>query len=155
MRPKQSFPRSRKPENSGTDDKARPVSYCCAESGHKAKNPSCPAFKVTCNACHKIGHFSHVCQSSKKKIAEVREVPCPDDSDKSMSDEHVSVVGPHKHDKNITTVISGVVIDMFDSGASVNVIDSSAFRKLAQTGVTLQKSNICLFTHGTTSPLAI
>ena len=156
MRPKQSFPRSRKPQNSGTDGQARPVCYCCGESGHKAKNPNCPALKATCNACHMIGHFSRVCQSSKKKIAKVRELPCPDVSDDSVSDEHVFVVGPHQHDKNVTALISGVAIDMMiDSGASVNVIDSSAFRKLAQTGVTLHKSNIRLFTYGSTSPLAI
>ena len=117
MRPKQSFPHSRKPQNSGTDGKACPVCYCCGESGHKAKNPSCPALKAPCNPCHKIGHFSCVCQSSKKKISKVGEVPCPDDSDDSVSDEHVFVVRPYKHDKNVIAVISSIVIDMMiDSG---------------------------------------
>ena len=97
MRRKQSVPHSRKPQNTGADGKVCPVCYCCGESGHKAKNPSCPALKGTCNACHNFGHFSCACQSSKKKIAKVREVPCPDDSDDSMGDGHVFVVGPQEY----------------------------------------------------------
>ena len=115
----------------------------------KRKTPAVPHLKrLATRATRLVISLVYLCQSSKKKIAKVREVPCPDDSDDSVSDEHVFVVGPHKHDKNVTAVISGVAIDMMiDSGASVNVIDSSAFRKLAQPGVTLQKSNIRMFTY--------
>ena len=43
--------------------------FCCGLSGHKAKDPSCPANGKSCNKCGKPGHFGRVCKSSTKANA--------------------------------------------------------------------------------------
>ena len=41
------------------------VCYCCGNSGHRAKDPRCPAEGMSCNNCHKLGHFARVCRQSR------------------------------------------------------------------------------------------
>ncbi|KAJ8346450.1 hypothetical protein SKAU_G00278510 [Synaphobranchus kaupii] len=41
--------------------------YRCGSTNHLANKPSCPAVKVTCNSCGKVGHFSKVCRSGQKE----------------------------------------------------------------------------------------
>ncbi|CAB3997255.1 Retrovirus-related Pol poly from transposon opus, partial [Paramuricea clavata] len=41
------------------------VCYCCGNAGHRAKDPRCPAEGMSCNKCHKLGHFARVCRQLK------------------------------------------------------------------------------------------
>uniref|UniRef100_A0A669FAM3 Reverse transcriptase domain-containing protein n=1 Tax=Oreochromis niloticus TaxID=8128 RepID=A0A669FAM3_ORENI len=49
--------------------------FRCGSNTHLANFRQCPAAKVTCKLCHKIGHFARVCCSSKTR--DVREVHLP------------------------------------------------------------------------------
>ena len=62
-----------KPEN-GTQSK--PKRKCMWCGGQQHKRQSCPAKDVTCNSCHKRGHFQAVCLSKKQvvKRASINEV---------------------------------------------------------------------------------
>lgn len=40
--------------------------FRCGSSSHLANAPICPATKVKCNNCAKVGHFARVCRSEKK-----------------------------------------------------------------------------------------
>ena len=46
----------------------KPVSKCCFFCGSKTPHPreKCPAQGQTCSYCHKLGHFSSVCQQAVK-----------------------------------------------------------------------------------------
>ena len=41
------------------------VCYCCGNAGHRAKDPRCPAEGMSCNNCHKCGHFARVCRQPR------------------------------------------------------------------------------------------
>ncbi|XP_075532412.1 uncharacterized protein LOC142565772 [Dermacentor variabilis] len=43
--------------------------YRCGSSSHMANSAACPATNKRCHSCGKIGHFSSMCKSKKKKYA--------------------------------------------------------------------------------------
>ncbi|XP_067055906.1 uncharacterized protein [Acropora muricata] len=55
-----------KPEN---ETRSKPERKCMWCDGQQHKRQSCPAKDVTCNSCHKRGHFQAVCLF-KKQVAE-------------------------------------------------------------------------------------
>ncbi|KAK2552552.1 hypothetical protein P5673_026407 [Acropora cervicornis] len=71
-----------KPEN-GT--RSKPERKCMWCGGQQHKRQSCPAKDVTCNSCHKRGHFQAVCLSKKQvakrasinEVADLEEVEVP------------------------------------------------------------------------------
>ena len=71
-----------KPEN-GT--RLKPERKCMWCGGQLHKRQSCPAKDVTCNSCHKRGHFQAVCLSKKQvakrasinEVADLEEVEVP------------------------------------------------------------------------------
>ena len=71
-----------KPEN-GT--RSKPERKCMWCGGQQHKRQSCPAKDVTCNDCHKRGHFQAVCLSKKQvakrasinEVADLEEVEVP------------------------------------------------------------------------------
>ena len=67
-----------KPEN-GTQSKPKRKCMWCGGQQHKPQ--SCPAKDVTCNSCHKRGHFQAVCLSKKQvvKRASINEVADPEE----------------------------------------------------------------------------
>ena len=46
-----------------TNPSAGKKCYRCGSSSHLANSSSCPAKSVTCNKCHKTGHYGKVCKS--------------------------------------------------------------------------------------------
>ena len=45
----------------GNEAKAR--CYRCDREGHPSRDSCCPARNAECQRCHKIGHFTKVCQT--------------------------------------------------------------------------------------------
>ena len=46
-----------------TNPSAGKKCYRCGSSSHLANSSSCPAKSVTCNKCHKTGHYGEICKS--------------------------------------------------------------------------------------------
>ena len=57
--------RSNRPPTMIASRSSHIVCYCCGNSGHRAKDPRCPADGVSCNNCHKLGHFARVCRQPR------------------------------------------------------------------------------------------
>ena len=65
--------------------RSKPERKCMWCGGQQHKRQSCPAKDVTCNSCHKRGHFQAVCLSTKQaskrssvnEVADLEEVEVP------------------------------------------------------------------------------
>ena len=52
------------------DASARKVKcFCCAYTGHKAKDRRCPARRKQCRKCNGSGHFEAVCKTKEKQTS--------------------------------------------------------------------------------------
>ncbi|KAK7910413.1 hypothetical protein WMY93_015097 [Mugilogobius chulae] len=79
--------------------------FRCGSTTHLANNSACPAAKVTCNKCGKVGHFSRVCRSaqkeSKKTNSTTASVHCepsvPDTKQANASEVMVQEIGCAKN----------------------------------------------------------
>lgn len=99
--------------------------YNCGQSWpHSKGRSSCPARDKQCNACHKIGHFAHVCRSAPKTIHAVVRDSGTD------SDEHVFMTSAIS--KAATTspqvdinVDGEPICFTIDTGATVSVVSSN------------------------------
>ncbi|CAB4030227.1 Transposon Tf2-9 poly, partial [Paramuricea clavata] len=159
------------------------VCYCCGNAGHRAKDPRCPAEGMSCNKCHKLGHFARVCRqlkptnkpefqnpTSKNKNeiykqntgshGEIRYVygaPHPATGKSLSDDEYVFELGATGKMPHATVQIGNFPVDLIvDSGATVNVLDNEIFAKIkANSPITLSKTNLKLFPYGSSTPLSI
>ena len=75
-------PAFKKRENFKNESKSRKC-YRCGSLQHVANYNKCPAVKITCNICKKVGHFAKFCLS-QDKIHEVNKVDL-DDSTNSLN----------------------------------------------------------------------
>jgi hypothetical protein len=89
--------------------------FCCGLSGHKAKDPSCPANGKSCNKCGKPGHFGRVCKSSAKantpqsRSSNVHFMT-PRVDNESSDDEYLFTLG--NSSRKVPVIINGQAIQM-------------------------------------------
>lgn len=124
------------------------ICYCCGNVGHRAKDPRCPAEGMSCNNCHKLGHFARVCRSTsnqkdqnKKNTSqdrinkgttgshgEIRYVygaSLPATGGSSSEEEYVFELGATGKMPHAIVKIGDFPVDLIvDSGATVNVLDN-------------------------------
>lgn len=94
--------------------------FRCDRPDHLARDNSCPAKKVKCNICHKIGHYAICCKTKSKST-----VHCVAKAENN----YAFSVG--KGDNVVTCTVGGVKLDcLVDSGASVNIIDTPTWQHL-------------------------
>ena len=136
------------------------VCYCCGNAGHRAKDPRCPAEGMSCNNCHKRGHFARVCrqprsvnksptQNYKNMPQDGREInnkqntgshgamryvsgaSLPVPGESSSDDEYVFELGAAGKMPHAIVKIGDFPFDLIvDSGATVNVLDNTTFLKI-------------------------
>ena len=153
-----------------------PTQCCqCGLSWPHTKNP-CPARGKTCNKCGKPNHFAKMCltgqkspstrgqSGSQQRVPNRRHVntvlasPTRDEDDSSSDDEYVYTLG---HEPGTVRVpetnveINGVKMKMMiDTGASTDIIDEAAFRKIDQTRpIQLEEDTCRIFAYGSQSRL--
>ena len=138
----------------------------CGIDGHQWRDPQCPAQGQECRICHKRGHYARVCRSSNIHyiINDTRDCQhvSHDESATGRGDEYDEYLFTVGHSRPQTRVqVANVGIDMLiDSGASVNVIDSSTHDRMRGQSPTasdlrLNPSHVRLFPYGATSPLPV
>ncbi|KAK6493672.1 hypothetical protein HHUSO_G25 [Huso huso] len=102
--------------------------YRCGSSTHLANASTCPASKVKCNNCSKIGHFAKVCRSANRHV--VREIVVLELTVLYMND------AVSYKDKLVCTVQIGVSdthsynIDLIvDTGSSVSILPQDLYQQ--------------------------
>lgn len=134
--------------------------FCCGLSGHRAKDPSCPANGKSCNKCGKSGHFGRVCKSSGNENTVQSQkstvnLVAPRAEHESSDDEYLFTLG--NSNKRVPIKINGQEVPMIiDSGSTVNVLDANSFGLLTKScPVKLFESRVQVFLYGADTPLPV
>ena len=146
-----------------------PKKTCNNCGGAYPHSGPCPALGKTCNYCKKQNHFKRVCMKLKRKepINRVQEQAPPIDpevSDSSSEDEYCYGVRfdddviKFVNEKIPTTSVklNNVKCQMtIDTGASVNIIDKTLYKRLGQP--TLKKKQLTkrLYPYGRDQPFRV
>ena len=102
--------------------------FCCGLLGNKVKDSSCPTKGKAWGKCGKSGHFGRVCKSppnlnAKKSHSSVHFMT-PEYSNELSDDEYLFTFG--NLGRKVSVIINGQEAPMIiDSGATVNILDSS------------------------------
>ena len=103
-------------------------------------------------------HSYRLQQRQQPRVNQVTSKPV--DPDSSSDDEYLYVLSQDAYGSRIPTMsvmISEIPVDMIiDTGASINILDETTYRKLNYSGkITLQPSTKQLFVYGSKSQLHI
>ena len=150
----------------GDNVKRNTCDNCGYELPHKSKE--CPARGKSCTSCNKVGHFASVCRSSQQRSSH----HTPRDSrhtststsranvvttDREPTDDHY-VFSNMSDDSTIPTrqvFIEGEQVEVIiDTGASVNVLESSTYFALPNRP-SLRPTHTRVFPYGERSPLPV
>ena len=108
-------------------------------------------------ACEKNVHFSHVCRTNPPQSKPMNTITQSPDTDDEY--EYVKTVNKQssKHPPTCLVEIEGKQVSMmFDTGASVNLIDEVTYSVLNQNRAKQQnKTNHKIYSYGSTTPLPI
>ena len=112
----------------------------CGSGFHQGGRRNCPAFRVACNNCNKVGHFARVCKARKAKPrrpspsdpgtkaihAQVPSIKSPPDSDQPF--EPAPTINVH-----ISTLNGRAVLEALpDSGADISVARPTTIKQLGE-----------------------
>ena len=150
----------------GDNVKRNTCDNCGYELPHKSRE--CPARGKSCTSCNKVGHFASVCRSSQQRLSH----HTPRDSrhaststsranvvttDREPTDDHY-VFSNTSDDSTIPTrqvFIEGEQVEVIiDTGASVNVLESSTYFALPNRP-SLRPTHTRVFPYGERSPLPV
>ncbi|XP_065224410.1 uncharacterized protein K02A2.6-like [Planococcus citri] len=119
--------------------------FCCGHSGHRAKDPKCPALKAVCGKCKKNGHYSKVCHSSaagQSNSSSRDKNEQRKESVKKVTHEDIFCVRNDSSDEIEEWVpcrIGNIGTKMFvDSGALYTMLSRKQWRKLKRNGAQFQ-----------------
>ena len=115
-----------------------------------------PALNEICKHCHKKGHFARVCRS-KSNSTKVNALD-DKDGDESTDEEYTYRITLHSmHDKMqpLTEITIGnkTVTCLIDSGAGVNVIETSSFNQLKN--MHIQPTSKRIYGYRSSKPLPV
>ena len=141
-------------KETAADKDTPPTIKQCFYCGKSHQQRKCPAYGQTCKKCGKKNHFSAVCKSSSVKM--VAKAACsqstPDIEDATENEDiefFVSSIDQASSSSKEWTIVVNVhghrITFTLDTGAQVNILPYSLFRKLKNTK--LQKSRAHLTTY--------
>ena len=147
----------------------RPKSSCWNCGGTFPHRGQCPAKGKTCNNCGQENHFSKVCKEKRQKAQPnnanpkfrkskkaVQPIHLAESSDSESSDSGdylyaMASKSQSKTPKAFITVQGHKFPITVDTGASINVLDQSTFRKMK--GVKLERTKTKAFAYNTDTPV--
>ena len=140
------------------EEKRKPKNKKCYRCGenYPHKGRPCPALNEICKHCHKKGHFARVCRS-KSNSTKVNALD-DRDGDESTDEEYTYRITLHSmRDKMqpLTEITIGnkTVTCLIDSGAGVNVIDTSSFNQLKN--MHIQPTSKKIYGYRSSKPLPV
>lgn len=103
----------------------------CGSDKHLANNENCPAFKITCNKCNKLGHFAkHCLTKSKGKIKSEVKTVISDNCDLNVLTVGNNVTCPSNSHKFIELYVNNILVKfIIDSGSQATLVPESIFSK--------------------------
>ena len=140
-----------------------PNQICRNCGGHFPHKQVCPAKGKDCRACGKRGHFARVCRTnppiskSVNAVAESLDKNQPND-DEVEEYEYVYTVDESPNCPPTCLIeIEGQRFNlMIDTGASVNLIDETTYRKINRRGERrLEKAERPIYSYGSSAPLPV
>ena len=139
-----------------------PSQTCRNCGGYFPHKQVCPAKNKDCRACGKRGHFARVCRTNPLKPKPVNAVAPSLDKHQPNNDEeeykYVYTVSKSPDCPPTCLIeIEGQRLDiMIDTGASVNLIDETTYRKINRhRGRRLEKAERYIYSYGSSAPLPI
>jgi hypothetical protein len=131
--------------------------------GHFPHKQVCPAKDKDCRACGKRGHFARVCRTNPPKSKPVNAVAQSFDKNRpndDEADEYEYVYTVNKSSNGPPTClieIEGQRLNiMIDTGASVDLIDETTYRKINRHGERrLEKAERHIYSYGSSAPLPV
>ena len=103
----------------------------CKNCGRKHPPRKCPAFGEQCRKCLKWNHWGDVCLSSRKKVHTVEEGSDEDEENFLYLDEITGKETKNTAYANIELETGDSVKFKIDTGAQVNVLPTTVYRKLS------------------------
>ena len=135
---------------------------CGSCGGARHPKDQCPAYGKTCHKCAKSNHFAAVCRSAAQDKRPKSGRPNKPQrfsvkplnySTQSSNDEYVYTIQQKSTGCPTTTIsIAGKPIPiMIDTGASINVLDNTAFQQLE--GIELRPTKVKAFAFSSKQPV--
>ena len=153
-------------KNFHIDNQNKQLNRVCRNcGGHFPHKQVCPAKDKDCKACGKRGHFARVCRTNPPKPKPVNAITQSLDKNLPNSEEveeyeyeYVYAVNnsPNCPPTCLVEIEGERLSIMIDSGASVNLIDETTYRKLNRHREgRLEKPERHIYSYGSTAPLPI
>ena len=143
--------------------------YGCDRTGHLHGSEECPALNQLCNYCGMKNHFEVACQRKKRQPNFNRSNPSRPQNKFPASRKDFSNVIQDEEDSDdeylfslnsvsdITVKLDNYPISFLrDSGASINIIDSDTYEKLARNkSIELHPTKTKIFSYNSTQPIEL
>ena len=101
--------------------------FRCGSPKHVANAKDCPAHKVTCHVCSKVGHFAKYCLNNKRAVKTVSV-----DDENECKDSHfnvLSVESSSSSHKYLKLKVNGSLINFIvDSGSQATLLPMNTFK---------------------------
>ena len=152
-----------KSRNGGYEDrKSSPkCRNCGGDYPHHGGKTSCPAYQATCRSCGKLNHFETVCKSKDKgEWSNTRRSTVHNVSEEESSDEDEVYTFSRstkalKDQPFYKIKVHGTPVTiMADSGASINILDETEYRRLPNRP-NLEPSSVKIYGYQSKVPLRV
>ena len=139
----------------------------CRYCGRQHEPRKCPAYGKECSFCHKLNHFSSVCQSrllsklTGNSVKQVRDIHTDIDDDEEVL--YISTIQQAQHISSTTVKIMMLndndeqqpIMCKLDTGADANVMSIDIYESLSLSPLQNCQTKLCGFGNSVVYPLGV